>query len=192
MKATNTAFDHEIWLIGGLAGAAGGIAEILWIVFYGALTGTDTTVLAQGVAAVIGAGLPLYFVTDAPVASGLAIHMIIAIALGIALALTWRTLSLRTPIGSVYKVLPAILAIIWVFNFFVLLPIISPHIDGVQQSFTELVPYPVSLLSKLLFGLAAAAVLKRRALVRQCSLKLKERFQVAASDLGVKRRRSNA
>ena len=160
MKATNTAFDHEIWLIGGLAGAAGGIAEILWIGFYGALTGTDMTVLAQGVAAVIG--LPLLFVT---VASGLAIHMIIAIALGIALALTWRTLSLRTPIGSVYKVLPAILAIIWVFNFFVLLPIVSPHIDGVQQSFAELVPYPVSLFSKLLFGFAAAAVLKRRAVV---------------------------
>jgi hypothetical protein len=163
MKATNTAFDHEIWLIGGLAGAAGGIAEILWIGFYGALTGTDVTVVAQGVAAVIG--LPLFFVTDAPVASGLAIHMIIAIALGIALALTWRALSLRTPIGSVYTVLPAILAIIWVFNFFVLLPIVSPHIDGVQQSFAELVPYPVSLFSKLLFGLAAAAVLKRRALV---------------------------
>ncbi|HET7680438.1 MAG TPA: hypothetical protein VFK79_09930 [Xanthobacteraceae bacterium] len=165
MKATNTALDHEIWLIGGLAGAAGGIAEILWIGFYGALTGTDTTVLAQGVAAVIGAGLPPSFVTDAPVASGLAIHMIIAIALGIALALAWRTLSRRTPNGSVYQVLPAILAIIWVFNFFVLLPILSPHIDGVQQSFTELVPYPVSLVSKLLFGFAAAAVLKRRALV---------------------------
>jgi hypothetical protein len=85
--------------------------------------------------------------------------------LGIALALTWRTLSLRTPIGSVYKVLPAILAIIWVFNFFVLLPMVSPHIDGIQQSFAELVPYPVSLLSKLLFGFAAAAVLKRQALV---------------------------
>ena len=163
MKATNTAFDYEIWLIGGLAGAAGGIAEILWIGFYGALTGTDMTVLAQGVAAVIG--LPLSFVTDAPVASGLVIHMIIAVALGIALALTWRTLSLRTPIGSVYQVLPAILAMIWVFNFFVLLPIVSPHIDGVQQSFAELVPYPVSLFSKLLFGFAAAAVLKCRSVV---------------------------
>ena len=57
MKATNPAFDYEIWLIGGLAGAAGGIAEILWIAFYGAFTGTDMTVLAQGVAATIG--LPL-------------------------------------------------------------------------------------------------------------------------------------
>jgi hypothetical protein len=48
----------------------------------------------------------------------------------------------------------AALAIVWGFNFFVLLPLISPD-------FVHLVPYPVSLASKLLFGLAAAEVLRR-------------------------------
>jgi hypothetical protein len=52
-------------------------------------------------------------------------------------------------------VLP-ILACVWAINFFVVLPLISP-------AFVTLVPYPVSLVSKLLFGVAAAAVLRHHA-----------------------------
>ncbi len=42
-------------------------------------------------------------------------------------------------------------------NFFVVLPAVSP-------TFVNLVPYSVSLISKLLFGLAAAEILRRYAM----------------------------
>ena len=45
------------------------------------------------------------------------------------------------------------LTIIWVFNFFVLLPLRSP-------AFVDIVPYPASLMSKVLFGLAGAVALR--------------------------------
>ena len=44
---------------------------------------------------------------------------------------------------------------VWAVNFFVLLPGISP-------AFVHLVPYPVSLMSKVLFGLAAAEAFRRQ------------------------------
>jgi hypothetical protein len=88
--------------------------------------------------------------------------MLAAVALGIVLAFALRALSLRNLVrGQEYRFLPAALSIIWIFNFFVLLPLISPYFADLHRSFTEIVPYPVSLLSKLLFGLAAAIVLTR-------------------------------
>ena len=48
------------------------------------------------------------------------------------------------------------LAGVWAINFFVVLPIVSP-------AFVHVVPYAVSLTSKLLFGVAAAAVLRWQA-----------------------------
>lgn len=50
----------------------------------------------------------------------------------------------------------AALAAVWVFNFFVLLPSVNP-------AFTALLPYPVTLVSKLLFGLGMGMVLNRAA-----------------------------
>ena len=49
----------------------------------------------------------------------------------------------------------AALVSVWAVNFFVVLPIISP-------AFVHLAPYPVSLMSKVLFGLAAAEALRRQ------------------------------
>jgi hypothetical protein len=136
------------------AGLAGGIAEVLWVSTYAAATGASAATLARGVTTAAGLGTGL---AAAPVASGLAIHMILAAALGIALACAMRALSTRRPgrAGAFALVLP-ILACVWAVNFFVVLPLISP-------AFVALVPYPVSLVSKLLFGLAAAAVLQQHA-----------------------------
>lgn len=154
---------YETVLVGSLAGAAGGIAEILWVGFYGSISGNDPAELARGIATVAGALVPISPFVSAPIASGLAIHMFAAVALGIALAFAWHVLSHRKLIGAdEYKLLPGTLALIWVFNFFVLLPLISPYFSDLHRDFTEIVPYPVSLFSKLLFGLAAAAVLTRQ------------------------------
>jgi hypothetical protein len=136
------------------AGTAGGIAEVLWISTYTAATGASAATLARGVTSATGMDTRL---AAAPVASGIFIHMMLAAALGVALACAWRVLSTHWSgrVGPFALVLP-ILACVWAINFFLVLPLISP-------AFVSLVPYPVSLVSKLLFGLAAAAVLRQHA-----------------------------
>jgi hypothetical protein len=145
----------DIIKYGMLAGAAGGLAEIAWVSLYAAVTGGDAAILARGVTTAVGVTALL---PAAPVAIGITVHMLLAVVLGVALAGLWQALSRTQSTGSLYGVALAVLAGVWVFNFFVALPLISP-------AFVHLVPYPVSLLSKLLFGLAAAETLRRCAMV---------------------------
>lgn len=136
--------------LGVLAGLAGGFAEILWIWSYTALVGGDATRIAKGVGAAVGVE------TTAPVAFGIAIHMILSMALGIFLALVLRPLFEHLS-GKVsrYTIVLAALTLVWAINFLLVLPQISP-------TFVQTVPYEVSLMSKLLFGLGAAAMLNLR------------------------------
>jgi hypothetical protein len=61
----------------------------------------------------------------------------------------------------------ATLAMVWAVNFLVILPILSP-------GFVGLVPYEASFLSKILFGVSAAAVLGIRGEVKPHARKTKE------------------
>lgn len=135
---------------GVLAGAAGGLAEIVWVSLYAGVTGGDAAILARGVttAAGISAVLPV-----APVATGVAVHMVLAVLLGIGLAALLQALGTRR-VATFYAVSLLALAAVWAINFFILLPILSP-------AFVLAVPYAVSLTSKLLFGFAAAETLRR-------------------------------
>ena len=137
---------------GIIAGAAGGLAEIAWVTLYAGATGSDPATLARGITT--AAGVNTLF-PAAPAALGVVVHMGLAVTLGIALAFLWRTLSSHRPeTTSPFPFMVAALAGIWAINFFVVLPILSP-------AFTHLVPYPASLMSKVLFGLAAAEVFRR-------------------------------
>ncbi len=138
---------------GVVAGAAGGLAEIAWVTLYAGATGTDPSVLARGVTTAAGvSGL----VPAMPVALGVSVHMALAVTLGIALSFGWRALSShRLEIASPLPFMLAALVGVWAINFFVALPVISP-------AFIHLVPYSVSLVSKVLFGLAAAEALRRQ------------------------------
>jgi hypothetical protein len=141
----------EIVRRGVIAGAAGGLAEIAWISLYAGATGANSAALARGVTT--AAGVNALFPT-APVALGVTVHMGLAVTLGIALAFVWRLLSShRFENSNPFPFMVAVLAGVWAINFFVVLPIISPN-------FIQLVPYSVSLISKLLFGLAAASVFR--------------------------------
>lgn len=139
---------------GIFAGAIGGGIEIVWIAVMAALTKISAINVARGVSASVGIGtlLPAHAIVI-----GIAIHMALATALGIAVAVGCHVVAGRAFRGTrVYlMVLPALIGV-WAFNFLVLLPVINP-------SFVYLMPYPISLLSKLLFGLGAAEVLRRNA-----------------------------
>ncbi|HEV8016241.1 MAG TPA: hypothetical protein VGP48_11950 [Stellaceae bacterium] len=132
---------------GIVAGLAGGFAEIAWVTLYAGLTGGDVALPARGVAAAarLGSLFPAL-----SVAIGIVIHMALAVSLGIALAFAWRAFSANRPkTASPFPFMVAVLVGIWAVNFFVVLPVVSP-------AFVHLMPYSASLISKILFGVAAA------------------------------------
>jgi hypothetical protein len=142
---------------GVFAGAAGGLAEIAWVTLYAGVTGVDPAVLARGVttAAGVTALLPA-----APVALGIGVHMVLAVMLGVVLAFGWQALSANRPnrpSNNPYPFMLTALAGVWAVNFFVVLPLVSP-------AFVHLVPYAVSMTSKLLFGVAAAGIVRHESM----------------------------
>ena len=138
---------------GIFAGAAGGLAEIIWVSIYATVSGGAAASVAHGVTT--AAGLTALF-PSAPAAVGIAIHMTLAVLLGIALAGLWQGAAGRFSLRSRFAGVLALLAAIWAINFFVILPALSPD-------FVHMVPYAMSLTSKLLFGLAAAETLRSSA-----------------------------
>ena len=80
---------------------------------------------------------------------GLFIHFLLSIALAAVLV---RALSRPLHAAVIFLAALAALATVWAFNFLLLLPLIDP-------AFVSLLPHPVTLVSKLLFGVAMASVL---------------------------------
>jgi hypothetical protein len=170
--AANTSRQRfETFRVGIIAGAAGGLAEIAWVLLYAAATGGDPAVLARGITAAAGAGVLLP--AASPVMLGIGVHMTLALMLGIILTFIWRALpAKRADWTNAYPFMLAALVGVWATNFFVVLPIVSP-------AFVHMVPYAISLISKLLFGVAAAEVVRNQALFAAPSIALaRSRFQV--------------
>ena len=137
-----------------IAGAAGGLAEVAWVTLYASLTGADAAVVARGVTTAVGVTALL---PASAVGLGVAVHMVLAVLLGVPVVLLWQAIGRRMGLASAYAAVLAALACVWVINFFVLLPLVSPD-------FITMLPYAVSLTSKLLFGLATAETLRRFAM----------------------------
>lgn len=153
MRNARQGFHSGTIASGIIAGAAGGVAEIAWVALYAGATGGNAAALARGVTSAAGVSALL---PQSPGALGIAVHMTLAVALGVGLAYAWRVLrSHRVAAAGPYPFMLAALGGVWAANFFVILPAISP-------AFVHMVPYAVSLTSKLLFGSAAAAALQWR------------------------------
>jgi len=135
--------------LGVLAGLAGGLAEILWISGFMSAVGGNAGQVASAVTATVA---PSLGAAGFAAGLGLVLHMSLAIGLGVLVALILRRAVPRLA-GTLAEaaILVVILAAVWATNFFVVLPVMNP-------AFVHIVPLPVSLVSKLLFGLAAAAV----------------------------------
>jgi hypothetical protein len=128
-----------------LAGLAGGLAEMIWIASYSLAVGAEGWQVARAVTEVAvpgGALLP------AAPAMGIVIHFLLSIALAGVFATCLSMPVLRHRSTAVTVTLSMIaLAAVWAVNFLVILPVVHP-------AFVHLLPYPVTLLSKLFFGLA--------------------------------------
>jgi hypothetical protein len=133
---------------GVIAGAAGGLAEIAWVTVVRARDRRNYCGFGAGRDHGGGNGSP---VSAAFGGFGVALHMTLGVSLGI--AFPWRTFSYRFRAISPFPIVLAALAGVWVVNFLVVLPIVSP-------AFVHVIPYSVSLMSKMLFALAAAEVVR--------------------------------
>lgn len=135
--------------VGAIAGLAGGAIEVGWIALYQNMTGHESAMVARSVTQSV---IPQLATAPTAVALGVAIHMALAVGLGVVIAILVRRLSPRF-VGTSMEplVVVAVLVGVWGMNFFVILPAINP-------AFVTLVPYGISLASKVLFGVAAAVV----------------------------------
>lgn len=129
-----------------VAGAAGGAVEVLWIALATVLLGVEGWQVSRAVTATV---FPAYAVAEFAPWVGLAIHF----ALSFALAAVFVYAAGRRLRGvALFAAATVSLGAVWSINFLVLLPALNPV-------FTTLLPHPVTLVSKLLFGVAMAAVL---------------------------------
>ena len=145
---------NRVLTVGLLAGLCGGAAEVLWVALYSGATHTDGMAVAQQVtASVIPAAA---FLTLAPLL-GFVIHMLLSVALGIAFAwAVWRFLLPYFGAEAIVPVAVVTLVLVWATNFFVVLPVLDP-------AFVTLMPYGVTLFSKVLFGITMGWVVQETA-----------------------------
>ena len=130
-----------------LAGLAGGVAEILWVAFYSVFAPVGGSEIARQVAASLWPSLAS---SAYAVPAGIAIHLALSLALGtIFAAAIW--LSFARKRGGAVTLACSVIALagVWAVNFFLILPVLNP-------AFVVLMPYGVTLFSKLLFGVAMA------------------------------------
>ena len=133
-----------------LAGLAGGLAELVWVMLYSSLTQVSSSEVARQIAVTLFPAL-----AHAPfvVAIGVAIHFALSLALAAAFVwIVWRPFIRNRGVAATFAGAVVALAVIWATNFLVVLPRLNPD-------FVALMPYSVTLFSKLLFGIAMAWVL---------------------------------
>ena len=145
-----------------LAGLAGGMAEVVSVALYCSVTPlSGTQVLRQ----ITASFFPSWAAADFAPVLGLGLHFALAVLVAYAFGLiVWQTFARRSGTLATLATSLVALAAIWTFNFFVLLPVVNAEFIG-------LMPYAVTLASKLLFGIAMAATLnatvQRRVVIRR-------------------------
>ena len=133
-----------------LAGLAGGLAEIFWIVMYSAVTHTGGFEISRQITAAV---LPV--LADSPIAPtlGVVIHLVLSVFLAfLCCTVFMEPVARRFGHAGILLASLVVLAGIWAVNFLVILPILNP-------AFVTLLPFLVTLASKLLFGGTMGTVL---------------------------------
>lgn len=137
------------WFTQGAAiGLAGGLAEVLVVGTYARVTGVD----AWGIAGAIATAVRI---DPGSATTGLAVHMALSALLGVVLLAVAKGSGLLRVGSALLTSTMGLLAlsVVWGLNFFVVLPVLSP-------GFVHLLPYAVTLASKLVFAVAAVVALR--------------------------------
>ena len=134
------------------AGLAGGLAEILWIALYTSLTSGSGVEVARQVTVTL---FPSAAALPAAPLIGIAIHLALSAALAVVFVrVVWIPFANRMAGSASVIIAVTALIAIWGINFFVILPAVNP-------SFATLMPYGITLISKVLFGAAMAWSLRK-------------------------------
>lgn len=131
------------------AGTAGGMAEVIWILVAASVLDADAWSVARAVGSTL---VPSLVSSNLAPWMGLLIHFLLSIVVA---TLFFQLFGRRLRPTFLFLAALVSLAAVWAINFLILLPLINP-------GFVSLLPHPVTLISKLLFGLAMAAVLIRK------------------------------
>jgi len=142
-RAFSTCLAH-----GAAIGVDGGLAEVLVVAAYAGMTGADGAAVATAVATAVR-------IDPGSAAAGLAVHMALAASLGVVLLALANASGWLRGASATRSYALGLLALgaVWALNFFVVLPVVSP-------GFVHLLPYALTLASKLMFGVAAVASLR--------------------------------
>lgn len=133
-----------------LAGLCGGMAEIMWAAIYSAMTPTSGMEVARQISASV---FPLMADSSAAAPVGIVIHLLLSLLLaGVFTVAVWLPFARKLRFVQAMLVAVAALSGVWAINFFVILPLLNPV-------FVTLMPYGITLISKMLFGLAMGGVL---------------------------------
>lgn len=143
-----------------LAGLCGGMAEIVWVAIYSAMTPVSAMEVARQISASV---FPAMADSSAAAPVGIAIHLLLSLLLaGVFTVSVWLPFARRLRFTPALLVAVAALSGVWAINFFVILPLLNPV-------FVTLMPYEITLVSKMLFGLAMGGVLVRAATAGKAS-----------------------
>ncbi len=132
-----------------LAGIAGGVAELAGVALCTLFTDVTGGEVAQQIALMVFPQAYSPFLE----ALGVAIHFALSLALAAVFAgAVWQPFLHNRSRAATFAAAMAALAVVWAVNFLAVLPWLNPD-------FVALMPYGVTLVSKLLFGAAMAGVL---------------------------------
>ncbi len=135
-----------------LAGLAGGMIEVAWIWLYGSFASVSPANIARQITYTL---LPHAFAGNSAVLLGVGIHLALSIALAVGfVAVLYGPIARRYGAVGIFASGLTTLSAVWAVNFLVILPALNP-------GFPALMPYAVTLVSKLLFGAAMSWVLIR-------------------------------
>jgi len=132
-----------------LAGLAGGLSEILCIGVYSAVTHSGGFEIARQITASV---LPTWADLSIARLSGVVIHLALSVVLAfLCCTVCIEPVARRFGHAGILLSSMVVLVCVWGINFLVILPVINP-------AFVTLLPFLVTLLSKMLFGLTMGSV----------------------------------
>ncbi|MBI5970100.1 MAG: hypothetical protein HY884_02980 [Deltaproteobacteria bacterium] len=147
MKIHECVKPLKTWLLAGIgAGLAGGIAEVVFMAFYGAAAGMSGVKLLSAITNTFFSAAFSFGPLGA--VSGLVIHLLLSAVIGVFFGAAMYALHPGAAKASYARVAVtgiAALTGIWAFNFFILLPQINPQ-------FLSYAPLWAAFFSKLMFG----------------------------------------
>ena len=128
-----------------IAGIAGGIMEVLWVSLYSFFSPVNALEVSRHITASL---FPFAAGSSFAPIMGIAIHLVLSLLLAVTfVAVVLKYVARHYGAPGIMLSSLITLALVWKINFFVILPLLNP-------AFISLMPLPVTLISKLLFGVA--------------------------------------